>query len=142
MSALEPDAPAPHLFPVWREAVRSWHVGRFGRQPGRGATGSTPRGKGPGTSDLLRVGQAMAALQLLGKDGRPNRHGIVVIEVALGLRPRCSDRGIETLVRRVDRHLRRAGIVRPAARTSAIARWRFKLADGTVADHAYLVDSG
>jgi hypothetical protein len=142
VSALEPDAPAPHLFPVWREAVRSWHVGRFGRQPSRGATGSEPRGKGPGMSDLLRVGRAMAELQLLGKDGKPNRHGVVVIEVALGLRPRCSDQGVKTLVQRVERHLRRAGIVKPATRSSATARWRFTLKSGEVADHAYLVDSG
>lgn len=142
MSALEPDAPAPHIFPVWREAVRSWHVGRYGRQPSKSATGNAPRGKGPGMSDLLRVGQAMAALQLLGKDGKPNRHGIVVIEVALGIRPRCSDMGTQMLVQRVERHLRRAGIVKPATRSSAIGRWRFKLKSGKVADHAYLVDSG
>lgn len=143
---LDPDGPAPHVWPHWREAFRAWHVGRRGRAPARAATGQEPRGKGPGLDDLLRVGRVLATLHLLDDQGTLTRHGEMVLAVAMGASPRSgaaegSVLGAEVLVKRLERHLRRAGIVRPASPRTAAARWRFTLQGGEEASHAYLVDS-
>jgi hypothetical protein len=137
---LEPDSPAPHIWPHWRAAVRAWHVGRRGRQASR-SMGQEPRGKGPGLDDLLRVGRVMRALDLIDGKGALTRHGLVVVDVALGLTPRCGDRGTKTLAERMQRHLRKAGIVAPPTRASSMARWPFTRPDGSTASHAYLEDS-
>jgi hypothetical protein len=141
---LEPHAPAPHIWPHWREAFRSWYVGRKGRQPSRSATGSEPRGKGPGIDDLLRVGRVLRALDLLDDAHELTRHGEMVLEVAMGIAPRTApaeggSKGVEVLVARVVRRLRAAGVVAPPPRT-AMARWRFVDTEGQEASHAYLVE--
>lgn len=115
---LEPDAPAPHIWPHWREAVRSWWAHRGGHRPS-GRIGAV-RGKAPGMGDVLRVGQVLRELALLDAKGQPTRHGKAVIAVALGAAPRADNavgtEGAQMLVRRLERHLRKHGIVAKAPR--------------------------
>jgi hypothetical protein len=150
MSALEPDAPHQHLWPHWREAVRDWAVGRCGRRPSRGSVGSEPRGKAAELGDRLAVGRVLAELGLLveaGGQAKLTEDGARVLDVALRNTPRSSEaeggaKALEVLIAKVERRLRRRGLVRPAAPRSAMARWRFTDSTGQERDHGHLVDSG
>ena len=87
MSTIEPDAPAPHVFPHDREAIRAWWVHRGGRQPSRPALGEV-RGKGPDVGDVLRVGQLLRELGYLDAEGDLTAAGRGVVEPVLWLRRR------------------------------------------------------
>lgn len=144
MSALEPDAPAAHVFPHWREAVRAWHAHRTGSQPSRASMGAV-RGKGAGIDDVLRVGRALRTLDLLTKGGELNRHGRMVLAVCLGLAPRhnaaSGAEGAQHLVKRLERLLRRRGIVAPERKRWALRRGAWvDPNDGESAATSFLVE--
>jgi hypothetical protein len=117
VSALEPDAPAPHVWPHWRSAVRSWWAHRGGHEPSASRVGRG--GKPPALGDVLRVGQILADLGMLDRRGELTRHGKAVVTVAFGATPRSNlavgAQGAQVLVRRLERHLRRKGIVAKAS---------------------------
>lgn len=134
MSALEPDSPSPHIWPHWRAAVRAWHTARKGRHLGRPALGEV-RGKGPSTSDVLRVGRVFVRLGYLTTSGALTQPGQVAVAVAMGLGARTEHAAV---IRRVERYLRADGCVRPAKAPPAIAKWPTRHQDGKIREHAYV----
>lgn len=140
MSALEPDAPAPHVFPHWREAVRAWAAHRSGHGPSRPGLGDV-RGKGPTTSDLLRVGQLLADLDLLLDGGRLSPMGARVVQCALdGGAGQDADRKLKSVIQRLERWGRRVRMIAPALPRLATRHDSWHTKDGQAVNTTYIVD--
>ena len=149
MSALEPDAPAQHVWPVWRAAVRDWVAGRNGRKPAKASFGNEPRGKSSELGDRLAVGRVFAELGLVVGEGRGTaltEQGELVVEVAFEKLPRDhraegGSVGLSVLINKVERRLRAAGLIKPASPRTALARFHFRDTEGQEHHHSHLVDS-
>lgn len=133
MSALEPDSPAPHVFPHVRDAIRSWWSHRCGSPPSRSALGAV-RGKGPTVSDLVRVGRVMVDLDLTASQI------VRLVEYARGTRSRSEDRLMKSLVERVTYRLRSMRIVAAANPRFDRRRDSYTDCDGKEHEVTYCVD--
>ena len=141
MSALEPDAPAPHIFPHWREAIRAWAAHRAGQGPSRPGLGEV-RGKGPTVSDLLRVGQLLADLDLLQGEGELTPIGARVVECALaGAAGRGADQRLKSAVQRLNRWARKMRIVSPALPRRSLRHDSWQDVGGEWHETTYCVES-
>ena len=128
MSALEPDAPAAHIFPAPQDAIRAWMARRIGGGSSRAAHGSV-RGKGAQLGDIVKVGRLLTDLGHL-HNGVLTPSGVELAKWAQGLRKRCDDRGFKSIVERLVEHMRSMRIVAPPTRLPAMRREKSHDEDG------------
>ncbi len=136
-SPLEPDGPAPHVFPHVREAIRAWATHRQGVGHAK-ATPGRVRGKGPAIGDIVKVGQL-----LLSENGlRLNRGQVkTLVDYAMGAISRSQDTATESLVKRVERNMRAMRIVAKATPRFERRRDSWRDTEGQQHESTYCVES-